>query len=338
VRALILHGPNDLRLDLVPDPVPAPGEVVLRVERALTCATDSKMLRNGAHPALPPVPAPFGHEVAGVVDEVGAGVVRFSVGDRLVAANSAPCDHCFFCLRGRFSLCEHLVYLSGAFAERVRIPARIVTRNLLPIPPGLAPEIAAMVEPLACAVRTAERCTVEDGDTAVILGGGVQGQFLTALLSGRGCRVHLCDPHEDRRRRALAFGAVETHDAPRNAEGVARVVKATPGGRGADLVVEAVGRPEAWEPAVALARPAGEVVFHGGCAPGSTVTLPTHPLHYGELRLQGFYHHTPDAVRRALVLLSEGAAPFADLLGDPIGLEDVARVLADSGPKRPVVT
>lgn len=337
MRALILHGPDDLRLDEVPDPRPGPGEVVLRVERALTCATDAKMLRNGRHPALPPPPAPFGHEVAGVIDEVGDGVVGFEPGDRVVAANSAPCGGCFFCDRGRPSLCEELVYLTGAFAERLRVPAPIVAKNLLPIPDGLAPDLAAMVEPLACAVRTAERCTVDQGDTAVILGGGVQGQFLTALLTRRGCRVHLCDPHEERRRRALAFGAAETHEAPRDDAGVARVRRATPGGRGADLVVEAVGRPQTWEVAVALARSGGEVVFHGGCAPGSTVTLPTQPLHYGELRLQGFYHHTPDAVRRALALLSEGAAPFGDLLGPPIRLEEVARTLARSGPKRPVI-
>jgi len=337
VRALILHGADDLRLDEVPDPRPGPGEVVLRVERALTCATDAKMLRNGRHPALPAPPAPYGHEVAGVIDEIGDGVVGFALGDRVVAANSAPCGRCFFCDRERPSLCEGLVYLTGAFAERLRVPAAIVAKNLLHIPDGLAPEIAAMVEPLACAVRKAERCTVDEGGTAVILGGGVQGQFLTALLAGRGCRVHLCDPHEDRRRRALAFGAAETHDAPRDDAGAARVRRATPGGRGADLVVEAVGRAEVWEVAVVLARPGGEVVFHGGCAPGSTVTLPTHPLHYGELRLQGFYHHTPDAVRRALALLGDGASPFGDLLGAPIGLEEVARTLAQSGPKHPVI-
>jgi L-iditol 2-dehydrogenase len=337
VRALILHGPGDLRLEDVPEPQPGPGEVVMRVELALTCATDAKMLRNGRHPALPPPPAPFGHEVAGVVEAVGEGVAWPGIGDRLVAANSAPCGECFYCGRARPSLCERLVYLSGAFAERLRVPAPIVARNLLRIPGGLAPELAAMVEPLACAVRSAERCTAEKGDTAIVLGGGVQGQFLTALLARRGCRVILCDPHGDRRERALRFGAAETHDAPRDATGADRVRRSTPGGRGADLVVEAVGRPEAWEMAVALARPGAEVVFHGGCAPGTTVTLPTEPLHYGELRLVGFYHHTPDAVRRALDLIADGAAPFGELLGDPIGLSDVARALAEPGPKRPVI-
>ncbi|MDA3005633.1 MAG: zinc-binding dehydrogenase, partial [Actinomycetota bacterium] len=108
-------------------------------------------------------------------------------------------------------------------------------------------------------------------------------------------------------------------------------------GRGPDAVVEAVGRPDAWEAAVALARPGGEVLLYGGCAPGTTVTLPTHPLHYGELSVRGSYHHTPAAVRAALAHLAAGDAPYDDLLGDEITLEDVAPVLrAGSGDKRPV--
>jgi L-iditol 2-dehydrogenase len=337
VRALVLHGPGDLRLEEVPDPEPGPGEVVLDVEVALTCATDAKMLRSGRHPALPALPAPFGHEATGRVAAVGAGVEGLSPGDAVVVANSAPCGACFTCVRGRPSLCEDPVYLTGAFAERLRVPARIVARNLLPRPPGLAPELAAMVEPLACAVRGVERSEVAAGDLAVVLGGGVQGQLLTALLVRRGARVLLCDPHEDRRARALRFGAEAVLEAPRDAAAIARVRAATPAGRGADLVFEAVGRPQAWEAAVALARPGGEVNLYGGCAPDTTVTLPTAPLHYGELRLQGSYHHTPAAVREALGLLSAGAAPFRELVGEPLALADVPAVLAGPGPKRPVV-
>jgi L-iditol 2-dehydrogenase len=337
MRALILHGPGDLRLEDRPAPLPAPGEVVLEVEYAMTCATDAKMLRNGCHPALPDPPAPFGHEATGRIAAVGAGVEGFAVGDAVVVANSAPCGGCFFCGRGRPSLCESLVYLSGAFAERLRVPARIAATNMLRRPASLDPRLAPMVEPLACAIRGVERSEAGNGDTVVILGGGVQGQFLTACLARRGCRVVVCDPHEARRALASRFGAAEVADAPRDAAGVRAVVAATPGGRGADVVFEAVGRPETWQTAVALARPGGEVNLYGGCPVGSSVTLPTEPLHYGELRIQGSYHHTPTAVRAALAMLAAGEVPFGELVGETVGLEDVPTVLAESGAKRPVV-
>ena len=336
MRALILHGPGDLRLEEVPEPQPAPGEVVLAVEYAMTCATDAKMLRNGRHPALPDPPTPFGHEATGRVCAVGAGVEAFATGDPVVVANSAPCGNCFFCLRDRPSLCESLVYLSGAFAERLRVPARIVAKNMLRRPDGLDPRLAAMIEPLACAIRGVERSDAGNGDTVIVLGGGVQGQFLTACLAHRGCRVVVCDPHPDRRARALGFGAALAIDAPRDDADLRSARAETPGGRGADVVFEAVGRPETWRMAVGLARPGGEVNLYGGCPAGSAVTLPTDTLHYGELRLQGSYHHTPAAVRAALDMLTAGDAPFADLVGETVGLEEVPTVLAASGPKRPV--
>ena len=337
MRALILHGPGDVRVQDVPEPVPGPGEVVVQVEYAMTCATDAKMLRNGRHPALPDPPTPFGHEATGTVVSVGAGVSWPVAGDAVVVANSAPCGGCFFCTRQRPSLCESLVYLWGTFAERVVVPARIVAINMLPRPAMLDPRLAAMIEPFACAIRGVQHSQAGAGDTVLVLGGGVQGQLLTACLSRRGCEVVVCDPHADRRERALRFGAARVLDAPRDDAGVRSVRAETPGGRGADVVFEAVGRTETWQVAVALARPGGEVNLYGGCPPGSTVTFPTEPLHYGELRLQGSYHHTPEAVREALALLVARAAPFAELVGEPVGLEEVATVLAESGVKRPVV-
>ena len=334
---MILHGPGDLRLQEVADPSPAPGEVVLQVDYAMTCATDAKMLRHGRHPALPEPPAPFGHEATGHGVAVGDGVTWPAVGDAVVVANSAPCGVCFYCLRERPSLCESLVYLWGAFAERVLVPARIVAVNMLARPDGLDPRLAAMIEPLACAIRGVQQSQAAHGDTVVIVGGGVQGQLLTACLARRGCQVVVCDPHQDRRDRALRFGAVRALDAPRDDADVQSVRAETPGGRGADVVFEAVGRPETWQVAVGLVRPAGEVNLYGGCPPGSTVTLPTERLHYHELRIQGSYHHTPEAVREALALLVESAAPFAELVGEPIGLAEVATVLGESGVKRPVV-
>lgn len=336
MRALRLHGPGDVRLEDVADPVPGVGEVVLTVEYAMTCATDAKIVRNGRHPAIGPCPTPIGHEVTGFVAEVGDGVTGVAVGDAVVAANSAPCGACYWCQRDEPSLCEDLTYLWGTFAERVRVPAPIVAANLLPRPAGLDPRIAPLIEPLACAIHGADRSAAGAGDTVLILGGGAQGQFLTARFAERGCDVIVCDPHEDRRARARRFGATATEDAPRTAEDATRIRRRTPGGRGADVVVEAIGRPETWRMAVDLARRGGEVLFYGGCPPGSDVTLPTEPLHYGALRLLGTYHHTPSAVRSALRSLEAPDVPFDELVGPPIGLADVVDVLARSGVKRPV--
>jgi L-iditol 2-dehydrogenase len=337
MRALILHGPGDLRLEEVDDPVPGPGEVVVQVEYAMTCGTDAKIMRNGRHPALPEPPTPLGHEVTGHVAAVGGGVSWPTVGEPVVLANSAPCGDCFFCGRDRASLCESLVYLWGTFAERVLVPARIVAVNMIARPPTLNPRLAAIIEPLACAIRGVQRSDAASGDAVVVVGGGVQGQLLTACLARRGCEVTVCDPHPERRERALRFGAIRALDAPRDDAGVRRVRNEMPGARGADAVFEAVGRPETWQMAVGLARAGGEVNLYGGCAPGSVVTLPTQPLHYNELRIQGSYHHTPQAVREALALLVESVAPFAELVGEPVGLEEVATVLAESGVKRPVL-
>ena len=337
MRALMLHGPGDLRLEEVPHPAPGPGEIVVRPEAALTCATDAKMLRAGAHPALGPLPAPLGHELAGTVAAVGDGVAWPRPGDRVVVANSAPCGACPRCLEARPNLCERIVYLTGAFAELVLVPAAIVRRNVIALPDGLAPEPAAMTEPLACAVHAAGRVEAGPGATVLVLGGGVQGQFMTALLARRGCRVLVADPHPERRERALRFGAAGALEAPRDEAAVARARRATPGGRGADAVVEAVGRSETWRIAAALARPGGEVLLHGGCPAGSEVALPTGPLHYEELTLRGSYHHSPSAVREALSLLAGGALPAAELLGAPVGLAEVPALLATApGEKRPV--
>jgi L-iditol 2-dehydrogenase len=338
VRALILHGPGDLRLEEVPDPRPGPGELVVEVLVAITCATDAKMARSGAHPALGPLPAPLGHEVAGRVIEVGDGVVWPRPGDEVVVANSAPCKDCPACRAGRPNLCGRITYLTGAFAERLLVPAPIAARNTHPLPAGLAPRVGALAEPVACALHSARRAGPVEGRVVLVLGGGFQGRMLAGLLARAGGRVHLADPHPARRAAAERAGAERTHDAPRDDAGVAGLRAALAGGEGADLVVEAVGRPETWEMAVALARPGGEVLMHGGCPVGTFVTLPTHAIHYSELTIRGVYHHTPAVFRAALDLLTDPPFAIADVLKDPIRLDQVADVLrASRGDKHPVM-
>ncbi len=259
---------------------------------------------------------------------IGRGVHGVREGDAVAFANSAPCGACEWCLAGREGLCADITYLTGTYAEYLRVPAAIVGTNLVRRPAGLAAPLAALAEPVACAVRAAERSAAREGQSVVILGGGLQGQVIGAVLARRGCQVIVCDPHPERRDLALLMGATAVADAPRDAAGIARVRALTPGGLGAHVTVAAVGTVAAWQTAVALTRPGGEANFHGGPAPDAVLSLPAARLHYQEITLQASYHHTPETFRRALAMIDAGRERFAALLGPEIGLEQVAAALA----------
>ena len=337
MRAVMLHGPGDVRVEDVPDPVPGPGELVVRVLAAVTCATDAKMAAAGAHPALGPLPAGLGHEVAGVVEAAGEGVAWPRPGDAVVVANSAPCGACRACEEGRPNLCADMTYLTGAFAERLLVPARIAARNVHPLPEGMAPAVAAIAEPLACAIHSARRAGDVDGRVVLVLGGGFQGRALTGLLARRGGLVHVADPHAGRRDAAVRAGAAAVHDAPRHPAAAAALAEALPGGAGADLVVEAVGRPETWALAPLLARSGGEVLVHGGVPSGAAVAIPAYDIHYREVTIRGAYHHTPDAFGEALRVLRDPPFDMSDVLRESIGLDEVPEALRVSpGEKHPV--
>src|SRR6185295_10959454 len=152
VRAVVFHGPGDLREEDVPWPEPGPGEVVVKIAAALTCGTDVKTLRRGHPVMIPRVPTVFGHELAGTVTAVGAGVRHLHEGDHVVPANSAPCGECRLCLGGRPNLCEDLLFVNGAYGEAIALPPRLVARNVVAHPSSLTAARAAFAEPLACAL------------------------------------------------------------------------------------------------------------------------------------------------------------------------------------------
>lgn len=303
--AAMFYAPMDLRLENRPVPRPGPGEVVVQVAVATTCGTDVKTFRRG-HPLLfRETPAGFGHEAAGVISSVGAGVAQWREGDRVVVANSAPCLSCFYCRRRRFTLCENLLLLNGAFAEYLLVPERIVRLNLHHVPQETSFVAAALTEPLACAVHGIDACAIEPGDTVVIVGSGPLGLLLTAAARLRGARVIVTGHGAERLALARSFGA----DTIINTAGMLTevqcdaVVEKTEGRRGADIVIEAIGTPETWEMAARMARPGGLVNFFGGCPASTSVALPTYPVHYGELTMKGVFHHTPAYFAQALDLI-----------------------------------
>jgi L-iditol 2-dehydrogenase len=303
MRALRWHGPGDLRVEEIPLPEPAPGEVLVQVEVALTDATDRKAYLRGHPLLLAKPPAPFGHEFCGV---------DVATGRRVVAANSAPCGACAACARGDETLCANLLpLLNGAYAEFLVVPERIARTNLLPVPDRVPPHVAALVEPLACCLHGVERAGDVSGREVAVLGAGPMGLMLCACLADAGARPVLVGGRPERRARASAFGAVAGE------------------GRGADAAIEATGTAQGWRDAMALVRAGGTVVLFSGLPRADGVTLDAYRLHYEELTLRGAFHHTPGAARAALTFLASGAHPWEQLVTHEVGLDGVAPLFDD---------
>src|SRR5947208_10548295 len=158
MMAAVLYGREDLKIEKVAIPSVGARDLLVRVKVALTCGTDFKVWKQGYHARMIVPPAIFGHELAGVVAQAGEDVQdQFPPGMRVVAANSAPCNECFFCRKDRANLCEDLVFINGAYAEYTLIPDRILRENVIEIPAHLAFVDAALLEPLACVLRSEER-------------------------------------------------------------------------------------------------------------------------------------------------------------------------------------
>ena len=338
MRAVVLHGREDLRVDEVETPRAGEGEVVLRVDAALTCGTDRKVYRRGYHAKMLRPPMLFGHEVAGTIVESRA--AAFAVGERVVALNSAPCGACYFCRREQENLCADLLFNNGAYAEYLRVPARIVEKNLLRIPEGMAAAHAAMTEPLACALHAWEDSGARAGDVVAVIGAGPLGLMMMRLAVMDGCRLIAVVKHREQAGMARALGAAEVIEAgaatgaSASAEVVAAVRACTEDGRGVDLAVEAVAVPETWQQAVEMTRSGGVVDFFGGPAAGTVVSLDTNRLHYGDMTLKATFHHTPAVCRRAFAMLADGRFDARALLTGEATLDELPEIFRGWGARR----
>src|SRR5436309_8182587 len=214
MMAAVLYGREDLKIEKVEIPAVGAEDLLVRVKVAVTCGTDFKVRRQGHHARMITPPALFGHELAGIVEEAGEAVRhRFRRGMRVVAANSAPCNECFFCLKDRANLCEDLVFNNGAYAEYTLIPERIIRENVMEIPEHLSFVDAALVEPLACVLRGIEETGIRPGDTVVVIGCGPIGLKFIRILSSRGVRVIALGKRQSQMKSAERLGAAAALDA-----------------------------------------------------------------------------------------------------------------------------
>ncbi|HEY9599435.1 MAG TPA: alcohol dehydrogenase catalytic domain-containing protein, partial [Cyanophyceae cyanobacterium] len=245
--AALLYGQEDLRLEDVASPVPAAGEVVLKIRTATTCGTDLKVWRRGGHARMLKPPTLFGHEAVGEIVSLGEGITDWKLGARVVANNSAPCMNCFFCRRREYSLCSDLLFNNGTFAQYLKIPAPIVQYNLLALPPDLPDALASMTEPLACVLHGIARSNIQSGDRVVVIGDGAIGLMFVAVLAHQsGAEVFLFGGHTGRLQIGEQLGATRTFNYHQMSD-VPGVVRGLTEGWGADVVIEATGIPAVWE-------------------------------------------------------------------------------------------
>ena len=324
MKAIQYYGPQNIKLEEVMVKPPQDGEVVVKVVSALTCGTDVKTYRRG-HPVLiKNIPSGFGHEFSGIVEKIGRGVEKFKPGDRVVAANSAPCGHCFYCRRGEYNLCENLDLLNGAYAEYITVPARIVEKNMLVLPDNLGFDRAAFCEPLANVVHGVERTGINPGNTVGIIGIGPIGLMFARLAKLKGARVIVAGRNPIKLKMAEEFSQVdEIVDLNKypNPEKIFRAF--TEEEKGLDIAIECVGLPEIWERIFSCVRHGGTVHFFGGCKSGSTVTFDTTRMHYGDITMMSVFHHTPKYFRMALDYIASGEVEVEKLITDTLPLEKV---------------
>jgi L-iditol 2-dehydrogenase len=293
VKTATWRGGARFTLDEVPDPAPGPGQALVAVRAAGICGTDVHATQ-GLFPWTPPLV--MGHEYTGVIQDVGRGVSKRLIGRAVACEPSYGCGACPECKEQRVSQCARCTRVGG-FAERVALPVA----NLHPLPRGLDPVTAAMTEPASCCLAGLEQFTMPRGATVLVIGGGIMGLLTMVLAKRRGAkRLILSDPLDERRAMAKRVGASVVVDP--TAESLRERVLALTGGRGTDVVCEAVGKPELVAEALSLVRPMGVLQLVGVNPKGSSLPLDLFDVHYREITIHGAFGRGR-SFRRALALM-----------------------------------
>ena len=336
MNAVMFYAPLDIRYEETEIPEPKEGEVLVKIKAALTCGTDLKTYRRG-HPVLiKSVPSGFGHEFSGIIEKLGDGVKGFEIGDRVVAANSAPCGECFFCRKGEYNLCENLEFLNGAYAKYIVIPKRIVEKNLYKIPDNVSFEEAAFVEPLSNVIHGVEKAEIKNGMSVGIMGLGPIGLMFAKAAKLKGARVIAAARNPMKLELAKNFAnADKIIDSTKN-DYIKEFVDFSEEKMGLDVAVDCVGLPEIWEQLSSSVRKGGTVMLFGGCKSGTTVTFDTRRLHYDEVKLTAAFHHTPKYIKEALVLIKDGKIDVKKLITAEMPLSQTKEALEMQGSSKAV--
>jgi len=303
MKAAVLYGPNDLRVERVPIPEVDADEVLLKVDMCGICGTDVHILR-GTFP-VPNLPLIPGHEFAGHVVATGEAVDYVKPDDYVTADINLACGHCYFCRRQQKLFCEQIrqigVHTHGALAEYVKAPAAAIYQ----VPESLSPQQSAYIEPLACAVRGQERASIQPGSSVAIIGAGPMGLAHIQLAKLKGAApIIVTEMNRIRLRKAREMGADYAIDV--GAEDGVEAVRKLTDGRGADYVIEAVGSILTYKQAFEMVRRGGTLVAYGAAPSTAVLDLKPFDIYSKELTIVGSYAGTYQTWPEAIALIEGG--------------------------------
>lgn len=327
MKAIMYYAPEDIRFEDVELKEPEEGEVLVKIKAALTCGTDVKTFKRGHPLIIKSIPSGFGHEFSGIIEKVGKGVKDFCVGDRVVAANSAPCGECFFCKKEEYNLCENIEFLNGAYAEYIIIPKRITEKNLYKIPDVIGFEEAAFVEPLSNVIHGVEKAGIKEGQTVGIAGIGPIGLMFAKVAKMKGAKVIVSGRNPMKLKLAKDFAHVDGVINSNEKDYKKEFINFSDENKGLDIAVDCVGLPEIWEELPQTVRKGGTVLLFGGCKSGTKVTFDAKRLHYDEIKLISAFHHTPIYIKKALELISEREIDVKMLISEIMPLSKTKNAL-----------
>jgi L-iditol 2-dehydrogenase len=318
MRAALLYGKEDLRVEDVPVPRIGEGEVLLRVKASAICGTDVRMFRNGARGATPQSPLVLGHEVSGVIEETGKGVSGYTAGMAVAVAPNMGCGVCDPCVSGNTQMCADFkafgINIPGGFAPFMLIPREAVSQgNLAPIPEGADFVSAALVEPLSCVYNAFQRISIVPGDTVLVIGAGPIGLMhaKVALMAGA-AKVFMNDLSAERLE--LCTQREPTIVALESAGLKERLLELT-GGKGVSVCITAAPSAEAQVLALEVVGVNGRVMFFGGLPEGkSKVLLDTNLVHYKQITIAGTSRQSLIQYRQTLALVTSGRLVVKDVV------------------------
>lgn len=326
MRAAVYRGAGAIAVEEIPTPETGPGEILIRVEACGICHTDLKKIE---YDLLPP-PRVYGHETAGVVAAVGAGVQRFRPGDRVLAFHHIPCGECFYCRRKIYAQCP--VYkrvgitagfepAGGGFAQYVRVMDWIAERGVEKIPDGVSFERAAFVEPVNTCLKAVVQCDPQPDELVLVMGQGPIGLLFTMLVKRLGSHVVASDTIPARMALSARCGAAEVWNPQQ--EDVVRNVKALSEGRGADLVIVAASAPGIVEQAIRASRPGARILLFAQTSDAERIDVSGGAICAGERTLFGCYSASVDLQQESAHLVFSGEIDVEPLISHKLPLANI---------------